>query len=337
MDGAAQSELDALEASWAARGVEIDAQISRDSWARHNLHLSKISVDRGHRGEGLGTRAMQDLTALADRRGLLMTLSPSTDFGGSSVARLKRFYRRFGFVSNKGRNKDFTLSDAMYRLPAPTSMGASRPREGSEGTAYIDPVGHGWYKVRWWSEDEQRYYFLIKKPSKAEAIAYARARGMKPVDMEGPELGARKQPWNPERVISKKELKRLQKEAKLLHIPMYPAFVDAYLEAALWASSVPDGEKPLDDQGYSISDFDQEAVNQAVDESNDFIRENLQLLEAVGTMQQHGHDFWLTRNRHGAGFFDRGYGNLGKLLTKSAHAYGGKNAYAGEDGKVRFE
>jgi hypothetical protein len=26
---------------------------------------------------------------------------------------------------------------------------------------------------------------------------------------------------------------------------------------------------------------------------------------------QVGHDFWLTRNRHGAGFWDRGYGKLG--------------------------
>jgi len=49
--------------------------------------------------------------------GMLLTLSPSTDFGASSKERLKRFYRRFGFVSNKGRQKDFTLFDSMYRLP----------------------------------------------------------------------------------------------------------------------------------------------------------------------------------------------------------------------------
>lgn len=37
---------------------------------------------------------------------------------------------------------------------------------------------------------------------------------------------------------------------------------------------------------------------------------------------QAGHDFWLTRNRHGAGYWDRGLGNLGKRLTESAHGYG---------------
>lgn len=35
-----------------------------------------------------------------------------------------------------------------------------------------------------------------------------------------------------------------------------------------------------------------------------------------------GHDFYLTRNRHGAGFWDRGLGIVGERLTASAHAYG---------------
>jgi GNAT superfamily N-acetyltransferase len=112
----AQEALKALEAGWAPLGVEIDASISKDLYGRHNLHLSRIEVEKGRRGQGVGTKAMEDLVALADQYGLLMTLSPSTDFGASSKERLKRFYRRFGFVSNKGRNKDFTLFDSMYRV-----------------------------------------------------------------------------------------------------------------------------------------------------------------------------------------------------------------------------
>lgn len=109
--------LKALVDGWARLGVEIDASISTDSYKRENLHLSRIEIEKGRRGKGLGTKAMEDLTHLADQYGLLMTLSPSTDFGASSKERLKRFYRRFGFVSNKGRHKDFTLFDSMYRLP----------------------------------------------------------------------------------------------------------------------------------------------------------------------------------------------------------------------------
>jgi hypothetical protein len=119
-------------------------------------------------------------------------------------------------------------------------------------------------------------------------------------------------------------------------IPIWPKFVDAYLEAALWSSSVGDDERPLDDQGYTIHDFAQEAIDEAVLESNDFIRANRKDLEQVGSPAQHGHDFWLTRNRHGAGFWDRGYGEIGKRLTENAHPYGDANAYVGDDRRVYF-
>jgi hypothetical protein len=47
-----------------------------------------------------------------------------------------------------------------------------------------------------------------------------------------------------------------------------------------------------------------------------------------------GHDFWLTRNRHGAGFWDEGLGTVGKVLTDKAHAYGGCDLYIGDDGLI---
>lgn len=106
--------LKALEEGWARLGVEIDAYVDPE---KHHLDLSRIVVPKSQRKEGLGTKAMEDLIAYADRFGLLFTLSPSTDFGGTSVERLKLFYRRFGFVSNKGRNKIWTIRATMYRRP----------------------------------------------------------------------------------------------------------------------------------------------------------------------------------------------------------------------------
>lgn len=47
-----------------------------------------------------------------------------------------------------------------------------------------------------------------------------------------------------------------------------------------------------------------------------------------------GHDFWLTRNGHGAGFWDRGLGELGTRLTSASEPYGEANLYVGDDGKV---
>jgi hypothetical protein len=116
--------------------------------------------------------------------------------------------------------------------------------------------------------------------------------------------------------------------------PIWPKFVDAYLEAALWASMDDDG-RPLDEK-YRVRDFAQKAIDKSIDESNDFILVNRKDLESVGNESQHGHDFWLTRNRHGAGFWDRGYGAVGKRLTDAAQAYGEAYVYAGNDGKLHI-
>lgn len=45
-----------------------------------------------------------------------------------------------------------------------------------------------------------------------------------------------------------------------------------------------------------------------------------------------GHDLWLTRNRHGAGFWDRGLGAIGDALTREAHAMGSSDVYVSDAG-----
>lgn len=223
--------------------------------------------------------------------------------------------------------------EALKREQGGSSMGARRPA-GSEGTAYIDKQGGRWV-VRWWSEDERRYYQVKTASTLEEAKRWAEREGYKVVVAEPHNLGgADPRSWTPAPAGGPRPVKGAR---DVDTIPLYPSFVDAYLEAALWASPVGDNEQPLDNQGYTIQDFAQKAVDEAVKDSNDFIRANERLLTSVGTMEQHGHDFWLTRNHHGAGFWDRGYGNVGKLLTKSAHTYGELFAYAGDDKKIYFE
>lgn len=82
---------------------------------KKGLELSKIVVPE--KSKGVGTSIMNDLSTYADKTGQAISLSPSTDFGGSSKKRLTDFYKRFGFVQNKGKNKDFTVSNSMYRTP----------------------------------------------------------------------------------------------------------------------------------------------------------------------------------------------------------------------------
>lgn len=52
---------------------------------------------------------------------------------------------------------------------------------------------------------------------------------------------------------------------------------------------------------------------------------------------QAGHDFWLTRQGHGAGFWDRApdvYGEHADILTSAAKSAGQVDAYVGDDGFI---
>jgi hypothetical protein len=116
------------------------------------------------------------------------------------------------------------------------------------------------------------------------------------------------------------------------------AFLRGYLECALWSTndnSDPEtGGDPLD-ENYSVADFAPEALASAKADCEAFQEANAADLEATGADDdQNGHDFWLTRNGHGAGFWDRGYGDVGERLTKAAKVYGSVDLYVGGDGKV---
>lgn len=79
----------------------------------------KISIDLivvKDKSSGVGTKIMNDICDIADKENKICILTPSDEFGGSK-SRLIKFYKRFGFVENKGKNKDFTIFETMYRLP----------------------------------------------------------------------------------------------------------------------------------------------------------------------------------------------------------------------------
>jgi GNAT superfamily N-acetyltransferase len=90
-------------------GVKLDLLNGRKA-----LNLSRIVVPEDARSAGIGTQIMRRIVEYADRNGRVLTLTPSADFGGN-VPRLREFYKRFGFVENKGRDKDYEVSEAMYR------------------------------------------------------------------------------------------------------------------------------------------------------------------------------------------------------------------------------
>jgi hypothetical protein len=106
-----------------------------------------------------------------------------------------------------------------------------------------------------------------------------------------------------------------------------------YLLAALWTTTDEHGE-PFD-ATYDIQDISAETLAEAIEDVTDFVDSNESLLVVSGLSDpQIGHDFWLTRNGHGAGFWDRGLGQVGEALSKASEPYGEVDLYAGDDGYI---
>lgn len=107
--------------------------------------------------------------------------------------------------------------------------------------------------------------------------------------------------------------------------------LQAYLICALW-SSVDDNGEPLD-SNYSLDDISESFIESSKKDIEDFEKKAGDLLDALDT-EQIGHDLWLTRNHHGAGFWDRGLGDIGEKLTKLAHEFGEIDLYVSDDKKI---
>ena len=104
------------------------------------------------------------------------------------------------------------------------------------------------------------------------------------------------------------------------------AMVRAYLECAIWSGhdwddmDDSDNPEPLDTH-YSIDDVSWACYRRAVADCKGFM-DDANLVAHDWTAEQFGHDFSLTRNGHGAGFWDRGRGSIGDQLTTLCRPYG---------------
>ena len=113
--------------------------------------------------------------------------------------------------------------------------------------------------------------------------------------------------------------------------------LQSYMATMLWTAT--DEEGNALDAEHDLDDFDSNAWKDAEQDLSGFIG----LCESEGIdvdslpAGQVGHDFSLTRNHHGAGFWDRGNGQLGDDLTKWAHTFGEVYVIVGDDGKLHTE
>ena len=89
-----------------------------DSNNHDHATLSMIQVPKELQRQGIGAEVMKAITGYADKTGKTLTLTPERRSGGPGKDRLVSWYRKYGFVPNKGRYKDFRFSDSMIRVPA---------------------------------------------------------------------------------------------------------------------------------------------------------------------------------------------------------------------------
>jgi hypothetical protein len=112
-------------------------------------------------------------------------------------------------------------------------------------------------------------------------------------------------------------------------------FLRGYVQCALWSTNDDSNEfggGPLD-ENYSPDDIAPETRAKMVDDADKFAHANYAFI--VGREEEAGHDFWLTRNGHGAGFWDGDWPEAsGKRLTDAAHAFGEFDLYVGDDGQI---
>jgi len=125
-------------------------------------------------------------------------------------------------------------------------------------------------------------------------------------------------------------------------------FVRGYTAAMLWANTYADRDGELVSVGETdltptLDDFSEDAERQVREDCEEFLSYDLDdclvsdlisSLERIYgyTFEQAGHDFALTRNGHGAGFWDRGLGVSGGTLTYAAHTFGESSLLVDVDG-----
>lgn len=125
---------------------------------------------------------------------------------------------------------------------------------------------------------------------------------------------------------------------KKLTVPISSSFLKQYLETALWSSTDYENDEEPYDKNHSIEDFADKALESAIKDCNSFMEKNEADLEKAGDDEQNAHDFWLTRNGHGAGFWDRKYDKgVRDRLTDACKAYREVHVVTGDDGKLYFE
>ena len=102
----------------------------------------------------------------------------------------------------------------------------------------------------------------------------------------------------------------------------FETFFQQFIATALWCSSDinSDSDISLQDQNYSINNIDSKSLESLKTDCRRFFDDNYSKIK--DDLCKAGHDFWLTSNHHGAGFWDGDWEKeIGQELTEESHKY----------------
>ena len=121
-------KFDALIGAEIVPGVHVDL-----AQKAGHVSIGLIRTDEDKRGQGLADKQMKAIIEQADAKGITLSLSAEPLAGDTKTkkTRLASWYKSHGFVPNKGRKIDFSISDSMVRLPR---SGQKFSIEGPEAT-----------------------------------------------------------------------------------------------------------------------------------------------------------------------------------------------------------
>lgn len=99
-------------------------------------------------------------------------------------------------------------------------------------------------------------------------------------------------------------------------------FTEGYITCAEWLikGRVADAENDEEAEWWNTVLDDPDVTDEIDDDCRGFCEGAWNLLADLDAAQC-GHDFYLTRNGHGAGFWDRGLGHVGSRLTAHCNPY----------------
>lgn len=124
-------------------------------------------------------------------------------------------------------------------------------------------------------------------------------------------------------------------------------FFRAYVATALWSTDDDNGV-PLD-RNYDIGDLSPWTAQAMLRDCEAFYDANREHIHCDGAPLSRefegsiaareaamaGHDFWLTRCGHGAGFWDGDWPEpAATILDKAAKSFGNVDLYVGDDGRI---